>query len=108
MTKVLVTGGAGYIESHMVKLLGERGYEVLTYDNLSTGHEWAILYGGLVRGDLGDKKTLRRTFEEFRPEAVMHFAASIVVPESVQKPLKYYRNNVVNTINLLEVMVDSE
>ncbi|WP_457600451.1 UDP-glucose 4-epimerase GalE [Hydrogenivirga sp.] len=104
MTKVLVTGGAGYIGSHVVKLLGQKGYEVLTYDNLSTGHEWAVLYGKLIKADLGDRETLRRTFEEFKPEAVMHFAAYIVVPESVIEPLKYYRNNVVNTINLLEVM----
>ena len=102
--RILVTGGAGYIGSHVVKLLGERGYDVLTYDNLSTGHEWAVLYGKLVVGDLADKGKLRRVFEEFRPDAVMHFAAHIVVPESVREPLKYYRNNVVNTINLLEVM----
>ena len=105
-SKIFVTGGAGYIGSHVVKLLGEKGYEVFTYDNLSTGHDWAVLYGKLLRGDLGDKKTLRKAFEEFRPEAVMHFAASIVVPESVKDPLKYYRNNVVNTINLLEVMLE--
>ncbi|MBX6423064.1 UDP-glucose 4-epimerase GalE [Thermosulfurimonas sp. F29] len=102
--RILVTGGAGYIGSHVVKVLGERGYEVLVYDNLSTGHEWAVLYGRLVRGDLGDRETLRKTFEEFRPDAVMHFAALIVVPESVREPLRYYRNNVVNTLNLLEVM----
>ncbi|AAC07120.1 UDP-glucose 4-epimerase GalE [Aquifex aeolicus] len=104
MKKVLVTGGAGYIGSHVVKALGEKGYEVLIYDNLSTGNEWAVLYGKLVKADLADKETLRRVFEEFKPDAVMHFAAYIVVPESVKEPLKYYRNNVVNTINLLEVM----
>ncbi len=106
--KVLVTGGAGYVGSHVVKLLGEAGYEVLVYDNLSTGHEWAVLYGKLVVGDLEDKKKLRRVFEEFRPEAVMHFAAYIVVPESVREPLKYYKNNVANTLNLLEVMEEFE
>jgi len=104
MPKIFVTGGAGYIGSHVVKLLGERGYEILTYDNLSTGHEWAVLYGKLVKADLGDKETLRKVFEEFKPDAVIHFAAYIVVPESVRNPLKYYRNNVANTINLLEVM----
>jgi UDP-glucose 4-epimerase len=102
--RVLVTGGAGYIGSHTVKLLGEKGYEVITYDNLSTGHEWAVLYGKLIVGDLGDKELLRKVFREYRPDAVIHFAALIVVPESVREPLKYYRNNVVNTINLLEVM----
>ncbi len=104
MVKILVTGGAGYIGSHVVKLLGENGYEVLTYDNLSTGHKWAVLYGDLIKADLADKETLRKVFKEFKPDAVMHFAASIVVPESVKNPLKYYRNNVVNTINLLEAM----
>ena len=104
MVKILVTGGAGYIGSHVVKLLGENGYEVLTYDNLSTGHRWAVLYGDLIKADLADKETLRKVFKEFKPDAVMHFAASIVVPESVKNPLKYYRNNVVNTINLLEAM----
>jgi len=102
--RVLVTGGAGYIGSHVVKLLGEKGYDILVYDNLSTGHEWAVLYGKLVKADLCDKDTLRKVFEEFKPDAVMHFAAYIVVPESIKKPLEYYRNNVVNTINLLEVM----
>ena len=104
MVKILVTGGAGYIGSHVVKLLGENGYKVLTYDDLSTGHKWAVLYGDLIKADLADKKALRKVFKEFKPDAVMHFAASIVVPESVKNPLKYYRNNVVNTINLLEAM----
>ncbi len=102
--RVFVTGGAGYIGSHMVKMLGERGYDVLTYDNLSSGHKEAVLYGELVVGDLADKGLLRKVFSSFRPEAVIHFAASIVVPESVEKPLLYYRNNVCNTLNLLEVV----
>ncbi len=104
MVKILVTGGAGYIGSHVVKLLGKKGFEILTYDNLSTGHRWAVLYGDLIKADLADKETLRKVFKEFKPDAVMHFAASIIVPESVKNPLKYYRNNVVNTINLLEAM----
>ena len=104
MAKILVTGGAGYIGSHVVKLLGKNGYEILTYDNLSTGHRWAVLYGDLIKADLANKETLKKVFKEFKPDAVMHFAASIVVPESVKNPLKYYKNNVVNTINLLEAM----
>jgi len=88
----------------MVKMLGERGYNVLTYDNLSSGHKEAVLYGELVVGDLADKDLLRTVFSSFRPEAVIHFAASIVVPESIEKPLLYYRNNVCNTLNLLEVV----
>jgi len=106
--RVLVTGGAGYIGSHVVKLLERAKYEVLTIDNLSTGHRKAVVYGKLVEGDLANKDLLRKIFEEFKPDAVMHFAASIVVPESVKYPLKYYRNNVANTLNLLEVMQESD
>ncbi|MDI6865127.1 UDP-glucose 4-epimerase GalE [Thermodesulfovibrio yellowstonii] len=105
--KILVTGGAGYIGSHVVKALGERGYQVLTYDNLSYGHREAVLYGELVVADLADRDSLRKTFEYFRPDAVMHFAASIVVPESVKKPVKYYRNNFCNTISLVETCIEN-
>jgi UDP-glucose 4-epimerase len=104
--KILVTGGAGYIGSHIVKALGEEGYDVLTYDNLSSGNRWAVLYGELVVGDLSDKVTVKKVIHKFKPDAVMHFAASIVVPESVSEPLKYYRNNTANTLNLLEAMED--
>jgi len=100
--KVLVTGGAGYIGSFIVKVLGERGDDVLVYDNLSTGHRWAVLYGKLVEGDLNDSKTLENIFSYFKPDVVIHMAASVVVPESIKYPLKYYRNNVINSINLLE------
>lgn len=101
---VMVTGGAGYIGSHAVKLLGERGYEVLTYDNLSTGHKWAVLYGDIFAGDLEDREALENAISAFKPQVIMHFAASIVVPESVREPLKYYRNNTANMLNLLEAM----
>lgn len=102
--RVLVTGGAGYIGSHVVKALGETGYEVLTYDNLSSGNRWAVLYGNIVVADMADKDALSRVMHDFSPDAVMHFAASIVVHESVVYPLKYYRNNTANTLNLIEVM----
>ena len=102
--KIFVTGGAGYIGSHIVKLLGKEGHDILVYDNLSTGHEWAVLYGKLVKGDLADLSLLRRTLRDFSPAAVMHFAASIQVEESVREPLKYYQNNVANTLNLLTAM----
>ncbi len=102
--KILVTGGAGYIGSHVVKALGEAGHQLLIYDNLSTGHDWAILYGRLVPGDLADRALIAETLKAFAPEAVMHFAASIQVEESVRKPLEYYRNNVANTLNLLDAM----
>ncbi len=106
--KVLVTGGAGYIGSHAVKALAEAGHEVLTYDNLSTGNRWAVLHGELLVADLADVEALRSVFRGFRPDAVMHFAASIVVPESVGNPLKYYRNNTVHALNLLDVMREYE
>jgi UDP-glucose 4-epimerase len=102
--RILVTGGAGYIGSHVVKALGERGYDVLTYDNLSTGNKRAVLHGDLVVADLSDGVALAKTLRGFDPDAVMHFAASIVVPESVLEPLKYYRNNTVNSIFLCEAM----
>jgi UDP-glucose 4-epimerase len=102
--RILVTGGAGYIGSHAVKALGRAGHEICVFDNLSTGHEWAVLSGKLVKGDLEDRSAIDRVLKEFRPEAVMHFAAYIQVEESVREPLKYYRNNVANTLNLLEVM----
>jgi len=104
VARVLVTGGAGYIGSYVVKLLGEIGHDIVVYDNLSTGHRWAVLYGKLVVADLSDYRTLRDVFSSFKPDAVMHFAASIVVPESVERPLKYYKNNLSNSINLLEMM----
>ncbi len=104
--KVLVTGGAGYIGSHVVKALGENGYKVAVYDNLSTGNRWAVLYGELFEGDLSDKEALRTVVRYFKPDAVMHFAAFIQVDESVRQPLKYYRNNTINTINLLETLTE--
>jgi UDP-glucose 4-epimerase len=100
--KILVTGGAGYIGSHIVKALGERGYEIVVYDNLSYGHEWAVLYGNLVKGDLADIEFLDSVFKKERFDAVIHLAAYVVVDESIKEPLKYYRNNVVNTLNLIE------
>ena len=104
MKKILVTGGAGYIGSHVVKALGEQGYEVVVFDNLSTGNDWAVLSGRLVTGELADRAALDRLLAEFRPDAVVHFAASIVVSESVAEPLKYYRNNTATTLNLLEAL----
>jgi UDP-glucose 4-epimerase len=102
--KVMITGGAGYIGSHVVKVLGGKGCKILVYDNLSTGHDWAVLYGDLVVGDLADKAKLTDTLTGFSPDAVMHFAAHIQVEESMQEPLKYYRNNTANALNLIEVM----
>ncbi|MCL0037831.1 UDP-glucose 4-epimerase GalE [Thermodesulfovibrionales bacterium] len=104
MAKVLVTGGAGYIGSHVVKLLGEKDYDVVVYDNLSTGTAKAVLYGQLVEGNILNLRDLKKAIDDFKPDAVMHFAAKIVVPESVKYPLLYYTNNVFGTLNVLEAM----
>lgn len=102
--KVLVTGGAGYIGSHVVRRLGEAGHDVVVYDNLSTGYRWAVTCGELVVGDLADEDALDEVFKVHDFEAVLHFAANIVVPESVANPLKYYSNNTRNTLNLLKAV----
>ncbi len=102
--KICVTGGAGYIGSHVIKALGREGHDLLVFDNLSTGHAWAVLSGKLIKGDLSELDFLNEVMYTFRPEAVIHFAASIQVEESVREPLKYYTNNVSNTLNLLDAM----
>jgi UDP-glucose 4-epimerase len=94
---VLVTGGAGYIGSHVARLLTAAARKVVIYDNLSTGHAWAALDSELVVGDLGDRERLAALFAERRFAAVLHFAAHIWVGESVREPAKYYRNNLRST-----------
>jgi UDP-glucose 4-epimerase len=101
--KILITGGAGYIGSHVVKALGALGHDLIIYDNLSTGHKEAITYGELVVGDLANKDQLDELFRTQKFEAVLHFAGSIVVPESVSQPLKYYQNNTLNSHTLLDL-----
>ena len=99
---ILVTGGAGYIGSHVVKLLGERGEKVVVLDDLSTGNREAVLYGELVEGNTGDQTLVNNVLKRYDIKTVMHFAAHTIVPESVEKPLKYYGNNTACTRNLLE------
>ncbi len=101
---ILVVGGAGYIGSHMVWLLGQKGVDVVTLDNLSSGHRDAVLHGQFVLGDIADRLILDKVFGEHKFDAVMHFASFIQVGESVLDPAKYYQNNVVNTLNLLNAM----
>ena len=103
--KVLVVGGAGYIGSHMVLALRDAGHDAVVLDDLSSGHEEALLGAPLVRGSLADTALLTRLFDDQRPQAVMHFASFIQVGESVAKPAEYYRNNFVNTLNLLDAMI---
>ncbi len=104
MQTILVAGGAGYIGSHMVKILLANGYQVVTLDNLSAGYRDAVLGGDFVQRDLADKAGLDALFQRYDFAAVMHFASSIQVGESVINPALYYRNNVSNTLNLLETM----
>ena len=103
---VLVTGGAGYIGSHMVLELADAGERAVVLDNLSTGFSWAVAEGvPLVVGDAGDQALVARLIREYEIEAIIHFAASIVVPDSVRDPLAYYRNNTVNTRALIECAI---
>ena len=102
MASILVTGGAGYIGSHVVRQLLERGERVVVLDNLSTGYRSAVLGAPLVVGDTGDRAVVDRVLAEHAVDTVMHFAAHTVVPESVSNPLKYYGNNTCATRNLLE------
>jgi UDP-glucose 4-epimerase len=100
--RLLVCGGAGYIGSHMCKLLAESGHEVTMLDNLSTGHREAAQWGGLYIGDIGDASFMSEVFTRLRPEGVLHFAAKSLVAESIAKPSDYWFNNVAATLNLLE------
>ena len=104
---VLVTGGAGYIGSHTAKALHRAGFTPIVLDNLSMGHAWAVKWGPLVQADLADREALPSVMRAHRVEAVIHFAASAYVGESMQNPAKYFRNNVTGTLNLLEAMQEA-
>ncbi|MBL1277365.1 MAG: UDP-glucose 4-epimerase GalE [Ectothiorhodospiraceae bacterium] len=99
---ILVTGGAGYIGSHVVRQLGEAGETIVVLDNLCTGFKESVLYGELVVGDTGDRELVSQLLKKHNIGSVMHFAAHTIVPESVSNPLKYYGNNTCNSRNLLE------
>ena len=101
---ILVTGGAGYIGSHTCKALALAGLRPVVYDNLFTGHGYAVKWGPFVHGDLNDRAKLNEAFKTYQPKAVIHFAADAIVIESMQDPGKYYRNNVGSTVALLEAM----
>lgn len=103
--KILVVGGAGYIGSHMVKMLLRAGHAAVIFDNLSAGYRDAVLGGAFVQGDLADAAALEAVFTCHQPQAVMHFASFIQVGESVRLPGKYYANNFSNTLRLLDAMV---
>ena len=105
--KILITGGAGYIGSHANRLLSAKGIDTIVIDDLSDGHEEAVICGRLVKGDFGDKATVSRLMREEQFDAVMHFAAFASVPDSMVRPARYYRNNVTNMQNLLDCCVEN-
>jgi UDP-glucose 4-epimerase len=107
MATVLITGGAGYIGSHVGKLLGAAGHRVVTLDNLSKGHAGAVTRGELVVGDTGDAALVSRLLREYGVDTVMHFAAWTIVPESVAEPLKYYLNNTCHARTLIQCAVEA-
>ena len=104
--KVCVTGGAGYIGSHICKALADSGHEVIVYDNLSTGHRDFVKWGEFEHGDIRDNSRLRACLKKHAPDGIIHFAASAYVGESVQNPAKYFSNNVGGTLSVLEAMRD--
>jgi UDP-arabinose 4-epimerase len=104
---VLVVGGAGFIGSQTARALAEGGYEPIVFDNLSSGHRWALRWGTFEEGDLADPGAIAAVFRRHQIRAVIQFAALIQVGESVREPRKYFRGNVVNTLNLLDAMVDA-
>lgn len=104
---ILITGGAGYIGSHVVKQLGEKtGYNITVLDNLVTGFRSSVLYGDFIEADLSNFDEIEGIFKARKFDAVIHFAASLIVPESVENPLKYYLNNTANTANLIKLCVE--
>jgi len=102
---ILVTGGAGYIGSHIISLLGKFSDDIIVLDNLSTGRKENILYGKLIVGDLGDQALLDEIFTSYKIDAVLNFAGSIVVPESVSNPILYYENNTINSFRLIKTCI---
>jgi UDP-glucose-4-epimerase GalE len=105
MSRVLLTGGAGYIGSHTAKLLAKTGFEPVTLDNLSTGHRWAVKWGPFIQGDIADQKLVCDIIAHYKINAVLHFAACASVAESMRLPCKYFDNNVIRSMKLIHALV---
>jgi GDP-D-mannose dehydratase len=105
--RILVTGGAGYIGSHACKVLARTGFEPIVFDNLSRGNRWAVKWGPLELGDVANSVRLWTVLEQYRPAALMHFAAYAYVGESVEQPLLYYRNNVAGSTALFRAIIET-
>ena len=105
--KLFIVGGAGYIGSHMVKMAEKNGHNVITLDNLSTGHKNAVIAGKFEFCDILDEKKLNALFSHHKPDAVIHMGAFSIVDESVKDPFKYYQNNVSGSLNLFKAMIDN-
>ncbi len=103
--QILVTGGAGYIGSQAIKLLNQQGYNTVAYDNLSYGYRGSVNWGEFIKGDLSDTAKLKKTLLDYRIDMVMHFASYISAGESVENPPKYYQNNIVDSLNLINTML---
>jgi UDP-glucose 4-epimerase len=108
MSTILITGGAGYIGCHVVKALLHQGHQPVIYDNLQTGHRKAVKDALFIQGDLANEKKLKETFHSYSIDAVMHFAGDCLVGESMRDPLKYFINNVINSLQLLEILEEND
>ena len=108
MVRILVTGGAGYIGSHTCKTLRAEGFEPIVFDNLSTGHRELVKWGPLVEGDILDHAAIDQALKTWKPQAVIHFAGSAYVGESVYEPAKYYRNNVAGSLSLVQCLIEAK
>lgn len=108
MKNILVAGGAGYIGSQTCATLAAQGYTPVVLDNLVYGHEWAVKWGPFIRGQIGNRELVSRIIRDYKIDAAIHFAAFTYVGESVQNPLKYYQNNVAETVSFLEVLVSEK
>lgn len=107
MKKILVTGGAGYVGSHTAKMLKEKGYEPIVFDNLEYGHKYAVKWGDFIEGDLNNYEDINNALKTVKPHGIVHCAAYTYVGESVENPAKYYQNNVVGSLNLLKAMLEN-